>query len=184
MSSVFSQSVQQETTSKSPICPRCRKLMVFVGKKRIMFTDARAQASYRCLQHCGGADSKNTLRVPLPAICQGDATGTQGSSFAAESFLWRHPRPEMPGGKFPPLWSAHVDVEPDRGRRRRCPLGPYFQANRFRTLGLRARPGTSTRPTDLCCSRGLIGSSSCSIGGDNGFARCSQRNAEWAPWAA
>jgi len=45
-----------------PVCPGCRKLMVFKRKNRVLFTDGLADAVYRC-ETCE-VETKLTVKFP------------------------------------------------------------------------------------------------------------------------
>jgi hypothetical protein len=48
--------------SPVPMCSNCRKPMVFKRKSKILFTDARAEAVYRC-DTCN-VETKRTVKFP------------------------------------------------------------------------------------------------------------------------
>jgi DNA-directed RNA polymerase subunit RPC12/RpoP len=56
---VSSQNVyQRRNTFTAPDCPGCRQRMIFVDKKKVMFTDGRVEVTYRC-ETCG----TETMRI-------------------------------------------------------------------------------------------------------------------------
>jgi hypothetical protein len=62
-SSVSTQELRGHSSpSMVPMCPGCRKPMVFKRKKPIMFTNGRAEATYRC-DTCE-IETKRKVKVP------------------------------------------------------------------------------------------------------------------------
>lgn len=59
-------STQNNTRPRSsptvPICPGCRKPMVFVEKTRILFSDGRVEVTYRC-ETCG-TETQRIVKEP------------------------------------------------------------------------------------------------------------------------
>ena len=55
-------SLRQNSRATIPICPRCRNLMAFRRKEKILFTNGLADAVYRC-EICR-VDTKRTVKYP------------------------------------------------------------------------------------------------------------------------